>query len=114
RIARFLLDGPMSRGIGGDVSDSARRLCGQLRSWFPTASFSTTQVYSRVNFSDHAVRGWLSELTHMGVLEVIEQGGRGKAYTYRFAHIGPPGIEADAMMATQLSFLPPVEDITES
>lgn len=111
RIARFLLDGPMCRAIGGGVSDSARRLCDQLRSWFPAASFSSTQVYSRVNFSDHAVRGWLSELTHMGVLEIIEQGGRGKAYTYRFAHIGPPGVDANPLMASQLSFLPPAENV---
>ncbi len=111
RIARFLLDGPMSRAIGGGVSDSAKRLGEQLRSWFQAASFSTTQVYAKVNFSDHAVRGWLSELTHAGVLEILEQGGRGKAYTYHFAHVRPPGFETNCMMMPQVSILPLPEDI---
>src|SRR4051812_8197793 len=78
-VARSLLTGPMSRSIGGAVSDSAKRLWQRL-TW-PTGSFTSTEVYKREKCTDRIVRVWLGELANRGFIKVVDS-GRGKATVY--------------------------------
>ncbi len=111
RIARFLLNGPMTRAIGGAVSDSAQRLMQRLRHRTPTKDFTTSEVYAKERFSDHAIRGWLSELAHAGLLRIVEEGGKGKSYKYQIASVGPSETHDGKTLESQPSLLPAVEDI---
>jgi len=100
-VVRYLLAGPMSRSLGGAVSDGAKRLWGRL-TW-PQGTFTSADVFRHEGYSERQVRGWLMELARAGFLKVVGEGGRGKPYTYQIAD-DPPDSEA-------LSPLPTVEQV---
>ena len=114
RIVRFLLGGPMNRSLGHAISDGARRFWDRLRSWAPPSQpFTTSAVYPHEDYSEHHVRGWLAELSHAGLLEVVGQGGRGKPWSYRFAVVVPVGDENQEVENVEPSVLPAVEAVVE-
>ncbi len=115
RIVRFLLGGPMNRSLGQAISDGARRFWDRLRRWAPVSEcFTSSAVYPNEQYSERHVRGWLAELAHAGWLEVVEAGGRGKAWSYRFAHVVPVDEENQEVEDVDASVLPAVEAVVKS
>jgi hypothetical protein len=76
RIAEYLLRKPMTRLLGGGISDPARRFHERLKDW-ATGEFTTSEAKRRETFSKSSVSGWLSELHDAGAVELV-QAGRGR------------------------------------
>jgi hypothetical protein len=79
QLARHLLAKPMSRLLGGKVSDPARRFRDRLAQW-AAGDFTTSEAKRHDVSSKSAVYGWLSELHDAGMLEMVDP-GRGRTPT---------------------------------
>lgn len=73
QLARYLLAGPMSRLLGGRLSDPARRFAERLAGRFAVEErFTSADAAKGESATRRAVTGWLTELCESGVVEQIE------------------------------------------
>jgi hypothetical protein len=72
QLARRLLSKPLSRLLGGKVSDPARRFYDRLANWAHGGEFTTTEARRRETNSQTAVYGWLDQLHDAGIVEMVE------------------------------------------
>ena len=74
-VARWLLLKPMSRLLGGQVSDPALRFHIRLLDWFDSGqTFNTTEARKKEAGSKSSVNGWLRELQEEEMVELLEPG----------------------------------------
>jgi len=72
-IARHLLAGPLSRQLGGQISEPAARFLDRLREWFSTEEmFTTSDARRKETGSKSSVYAWLKELREVGSVEQVE------------------------------------------
>src|SRR5205809_6527711 len=84
QLAQYLLKGPMSRLLGGGVSEPAGRFFERLRQWATNdlgagIPFPTTEARKKEAHSKSAVSGWLKELHEAGLIRVHTEGRGSKA-----------------------------------
>jgi hypothetical protein len=98
-LAARLLGGPMSRLLGGAVSEPARRFWERLKGWFPPGpadspftagpaagcQFTAADAATREDTSRAAVYGWIGELYRCGALVQVEQARGRHAAVWRLA-----------------------------
>ncbi len=76
-LAWHLLLKPMTRLLGGGLSDPARRFFDRLAAW-ATGEFTSAEAKKHETSSKSAVYGWLAELHDAGLVDLVEQ-SRGRA-----------------------------------
>ena len=75
-LCRHLMLGPLSRQLGGGLSDPARRFQ-RLRPNAINQTFSTTTIRTFDRSNERSIRGWLTELKDAGLAVMLEtQRGR--------------------------------------
>jgi len=73
QLARHLLAGPMSRLLGGRMSDPARRFADRLAERFAVDErFTSTEAAKGESSTRRAVTSWLAELCEASAVEQIE------------------------------------------
>jgi hypothetical protein len=77
QLAEYLLRKPMTRLLGGGVSDPAHRFHERLKHW-ATGNFTSTEARRREKGCKSSVSGWLAELHDAGAVELVEA-GRGRS-----------------------------------
>ena len=106
QLAHHLLAGPMSRALGGSISEPARRFFDRLVDRSAVGStFSTTEVSKGETASRRAVTGWLSELAEPGVVEQVEAHKGNKPAVWMLTKLTPDDVHGDT------SDLPAIEDV---
>jgi hypothetical protein len=103
RLARWLLEEPLRRLLGGAVSEPARRFFERLWTWFGDQVFSSRDARTREETSRASVYGWLTELSRAGILEQLEVARGPKPATWRITATGP--------QKAQESTIPAVKDV---
>jgi hypothetical protein len=84
QLARHLLAGPMSRLLGGRISESARRFYDRLAGRFAVdQKFTTTEAANSESVSRRAVTGYLVELCDVGAVAQIEAHKGNKPATWK-------------------------------
>jgi hypothetical protein len=71
-IARRLVTGPLSRQLGGNLSDPARRFFDKLAPLFGDAQFTAAEAVAKTKAGKRSAYGWLSELNDAGVVKIVE------------------------------------------
>lgn len=102
KLVRHLLAKPMTRTLGGGLSEPARRFYERLRSWAP-ARFTTSEVKRHEAGSERAAYGWLVECQRFGLLDAVEQSRGPKPAVWELATDGPDPSGCPA--------LPPVDEL---
>jgi len=73
-IARHLLTGPLSRSVGGGLSDPLARFAERLKEHFEAGiEFSTREASKDESSSNRTVQSRLVELTDMGIVEQTQE-----------------------------------------
>ncbi len=72
KLAKRLLDGPLARVLGLNVSDAAKRMLERISGWAIEGKFNSREAKIRENLSERAVSGHLRELYRAGHLNMIE------------------------------------------
>ncbi|WP_146372678.1 hypothetical protein [Symmachiella macrocystis] len=73
QLARYLLAGPMSRLLGGRISEPARRFADRLADRFAVdEKFTSREAAKGESATRRAVTGWLAELCEAGTVEQLE------------------------------------------
>jgi len=82
QLARSLTRGPLSRLLGGGISDAARRFHARVSDWAGDR-FTTTEAANQDKKSPQTVRDWLRELAEAGAVEQVEpaKGNRPATWT---------------------------------
>ena len=95
RIARRLLAGPMSRAIGGALTNAAAKLGERLRQAYGTDIFNTTQALQddKIIKSRGKMSEYLTTLLTAGVVELVELGRGNKPSKWQVVG-DPPTAEA--------------------
>ena len=91
-VAHHLLAGPLSRSLGGGLSDAATRFHGRLVGYVHEGqTFTSRQIVNaeRGTASKSGVYGWLSELHEVGLLEVAEAGKGPRPVTWKMTGLDP-------------------------
>src|SRR5262249_56267771 len=101
-LARYLLLKPMSRLLGGQLSDPARRFFDRLQKW-ATGAFTSTEAKQRDSNSKSSVHNWLAELHDAGLVNLVESGRGRTPATWK-----PSGTSPDDAGST---CLPAVEEL---
>jgi hypothetical protein len=81
-MSRRLLLKPMTRLLGGGLSDPARRFLDRLRGWAKSQPFTSTEARSKETHSRAAVFGWLKELNEAGMVKEIAEGRGSRPATW--------------------------------
>jgi hypothetical protein len=71
-LARHLISGPLSRQLGGGLSDPARRFLQQIEQKFGSREFTSREAIQNTKASKRSVYGWLAELFDAGAARVVE------------------------------------------
>ncbi|NMC19575.1 MAG: hypothetical protein GYA33_04075, partial [Thermogutta sp.] len=104
QLARHLLAGPMRRSLGGGLSEGASRLLGRMLEWFgPEGEFTTRDAQRKEIGARSAVYGWIGELLHAGLIELIEESRGRQPAKYR---LPARGVDPESTNP-----LPPVEKV---
>jgi hypothetical protein len=84
QIVCHLLAKPLTRALGGGVSEPARRFHDRLlERWKASETFTTRDAYKSESVSERAVRGWLSELHRAGAIELVETAKGNRSTTWK-------------------------------
>ena len=73
QLAEHLLAKPMTRLLGGNLSDPAMRFFDRLKTWV-SGTFIRRDAVARETASPSSVHNWISELYDAGLLEMVEPG----------------------------------------
>lgn len=91
-LAHHLLAGPLSRSLGGRLSDAAVRFHVRLIGYVKQGQAFTSRdivAHERGTASKRAVYGWLSELHDAGLIDLIEAGRGPKPATWKLTGLDP-------------------------
>ncbi|NMC22090.1 MAG: hypothetical protein GYA33_16915, partial [Thermogutta sp.] len=104
QLARHLLGGAMRRALGGGVSEGASRLLDRMLEWFGAQGEFTTRDAQRKEIGARsAVYGWIGELLHAGLIELIEESRGRQPARYKLPERG--------VDAKSVNPLPAVENV---
>lgn len=104
-LARILCRGPLSRLLGGKISDAAIRFHDRLTPWV-SGTFTTADAYRHDKKSQQAIRGWLRELAEVGAVDQVEPPKGSRPAVWKLT-----GIDRADLCAGECS-LPDVEEIS--
>lgn len=71
QLARSLMVAPLSRQLGGGLSDPARRFAESIYPIIGQREFTVRDARKQSKGSERAVRGWLAELLEAGLAQVV-------------------------------------------
>jgi len=73
-VAHYLLTGPLSRSIGGGLSDPAARFFDRLSGYVDVAmEFTSRDIRAKESSSDRSVKNWINELAEAGGIEMTQE-----------------------------------------
>jgi len=73
-VAQHLLKGPLSRSIGGGLSDPAMRFYERLVGFVSSdGEFTSSDVKGKESSSDRSVKNWINEMAEVGISELTQE-----------------------------------------
>ena len=95
RVAKRLLDKPMSQQLGGKLPDAVRRFYDRLVRWVVGDFDKHDTIKHGENVDERTVNGWIGELHRAGYLGLVEPTRGNKAARWRLAAEAPSAETAD-------------------